>query len=219
MIALAAAAVIAGVTIAVVNATGTSHAHKQPAGSRSTHSSAPRGDLAVVASYLGMTRAQLRSALRAGKTLAGLAGSTSGKSATGLIAALVSAKAARLDAAVADGKLSKRQERARLAAMRRRATVEVNRPRGVVGSGGELAAAAGYLGVTPKKLHDQRLARSLAQIADATPGRSAAGLIEALMSAKKTSLAADVAAGSLSHADERKVLSALRRQLSAEVSR
>jgi hypothetical protein len=215
MIGVAVAAVIAGVIVAIVTTTGHSHAPVNSAGAGSG-SSGRRGDLAVAASYLGLTGAQLRSDLRAGRTLASVANATSGRSSAGLIEALVSAKAATLDAAKAGGKLPKAKESARLARFRKRALAEVSR---LPGAGADLSAAARYLGVTPEQiLSERRSGRSLAQIANTTSGKSAAGLIDALVSARKANLAAAAAAGSLSWANEHKLLSTLRQRVTTEVN-
>lgn len=222
LIGVAAAAVAAGVVVAIATA-GHSHAHHRHARVSSAgaglggHGSS--GDLAVAASYLGLTTAQLNRDLRAGRTLAGVAATTAGKSATGLLDALVNAKAARLGAAVADGKPPKpgTRESARLARLRRRTMAEIDRPRG---AGGDLTLAASYLGLTRDQvLGERRSGRSLAQLADATRGKSAAGLIEALVSARKANLVAAVAAGSLSPARESTQLSTLAERVTAEVDR
>src|SRR5689334_16212497 len=56
------------------------------------------------ATYLGVTEAQLRTDIDAGKTLADVA-KARGKSVSGLVDALVAAQKQRLDAAVAAGRL------------------------------------------------------------------------------------------------------------------
>ncbi len=69
-----------------------------------------RGDLGVLeaaASYLGLTEAELREELR-DKTLADVA-KESGKTASGLVDALVAAQTKRIDAAVDEGKLTDEQ--------------------------------------------------------------------------------------------------------------
>jgi polyhydroxyalkanoate synthesis regulator phasin len=63
--------------------------------------------LGAAASYLGMTEAELREALH-DKTLAAIA-KEKGKSVAGLIAALVAVQEKRIDAAVADGRLTQEQ--------------------------------------------------------------------------------------------------------------
>ena len=63
--------------------------------------------LATAASYLGVTEAELHEALQ-NQTLAEIA-KDKGKSASGLVQALVTAQEARIDEAVADGRLTKQQ--------------------------------------------------------------------------------------------------------------
>ena len=58
----------------------------------------------------------------------------------------------------------------------------------------DLATAATYLGISPAQLSSELgSAKTLAQIADATPGKSAAGLTEALIAARRARLAAATA--------------------------
>jgi hypothetical protein len=66
--------------------------------------------LRVVASYLGLTNAQLRSALGSGKSLAQIA-KAHGKTADGLVAALVAAAKTRLDKAVTAKHLTAAKEK------------------------------------------------------------------------------------------------------------
>jgi uncharacterized protein YidB (DUF937 family) len=67
------------------------------------------GRLDAAATYLGISAADLRSELASGKTLAQIA-KDKGKSADGLVSALVDAEKKKLDAAVAAGKLTQAQE-------------------------------------------------------------------------------------------------------------
>lgn len=83
------------------------------------------GLLDTAASYLGVTEAQLRTELEGGKTLA-QAAKDHGKSADGLVDALVSAEQKRLDAAVAAGRLTKDQEATIVAGLKQRITDVVN---------------------------------------------------------------------------------------------
>ena len=62
----------------------------------------------VAASYLGLDRADLRKAIRSGKSLADVA-REQGKSVDGLVAALTTVAAERLEAAVAAGRLTDAQ--------------------------------------------------------------------------------------------------------------
>jgi hypothetical protein len=79
--------------------------------------------------------------------------------------------------------------------------VAAERQNGVRGAG--LEAAATYLGVTEDALKTQvKAGKSLAQIADATAGKSSAGLIAALTATVQAKLDAAVAAGKLTPAHE-----------------
>lgn len=73
------------------------------------------GTLDAAASYLGLTTAQLRTALASGKTLADLVRSTPGKTVDGLKQAITAAMKSSLDKAVAAGHLTAAQEQALLA--------------------------------------------------------------------------------------------------------
>ena len=68
----------------------------------------------AVTSYLGITQAQLQKDLASGKSLAQIA-TAKGKTAAGLVAALVAATKSRLDKAVAAKHLTAAQEKAILA--------------------------------------------------------------------------------------------------------
>jgi AraC-like DNA-binding protein len=68
----------------------------------------PPGDLKAAADYLGLSRAQLLAQLRSGKTLADVA-KAQGKPVDGLEQAIVAAAKAKLDKAVADGRLTSQQ--------------------------------------------------------------------------------------------------------------
>jgi hypothetical protein len=83
------------------------------------------GDLSVAASYLDVTADQLRTDLRAGKTLAQIA-KEKGKSVDGLIKALVDKAKERLDAAVKAGRLTEEQKQSILADLEQRITDFVN---------------------------------------------------------------------------------------------
>jgi hypothetical protein len=158
------------------------------------------GDLALAAEYLGLSRAQLRDELRAGRTLAQVADGISGKSSSSLVHALVSAKVARLTA---------------------RVIAEVNRTNAKgAARRGDGYVAASYLGVSPVQLRAAlRGGRTLAQIADATPGKSAAGLIDALVASRSARLQSAAAAGRLTQPREQAMLSTLRTRVTARVNR
>jgi energy-converting hydrogenase Eha subunit B len=206
LIGVAVVAVAGGVTAAVVMAA-------QPAASHHRG-----GTLATAAGYLGTSPAQLRSELQAGKSLAAIADATPGKSEAGLIAALEAASKQRLAAAVAN--------------LPRLIAAEVDRVGGpaarheragarVAGRGHALAAAAGYLDLSTAKLRDElRSGHTLAQVAKATVGRSEAGLIEALVAARKAALATKVKAGKITPAEAASVpVPILIKRVTAEVNR
>jgi hypothetical protein len=202
LLALAACAVLAGATTAVVMAA-------QPS-SRSSSAAHPHrgGLLASAAGYLGVTPVQLRSELRSGRSLAEIhlseiANATTGKSAAGLIAAVEAAQHAKLAALAAS--------------VPARVTAEVNAPRH---RNRRLAAAAGYLGISAAQVRSElRSGHTLAQLAAASPGRSQAGLVEALVAARKTALAAEVAAGTITQAQANAITGKLARRVTAQVTR
>ena len=78
-----------------------------------------RFGLETAAGYLGVTEAELREALRDGRSLADVA-EAEGKSVDGLVDALVKEQTARLDQAVEDGRLTKAQRDEMVADMRER---------------------------------------------------------------------------------------------------
>ncbi len=174
-------------------------------------------DLAAAATYLGTTADDLQSKLASGQTLAQIADATSGKSASGLIDALVTHEKTELQQAVTDGKLTQSQADQLETNLSDRITALVNgtRPAGP-GPGGrfgigpfhrgdDLAAAATYLGTTADDLQSKLASgQTLAQIADATSGKSASGLIDALVAHEKTELQQAVTDGKLtqSQADQ-----------------
>jgi hypothetical protein len=85
--------------------------------------------------------------------------------------------------------------------------------------GNLLALPAAYLGVSTDALKDQlRSGKTLAQIADATPGKSASGLVAYLVDQAKAKLDAKVAAGKLTQAQENDWLAKLSSWLTAAVN-
>jgi hypothetical protein len=135
MIVVAVTAVIVGLTIAVIAAVRRpypephvgAYAHVEALHDAHFHGGADIGTLAVAESYLGVSRVQLRSELRSGKTLAQLADSTSGKSTEGLRRALIRVRTNLLQAALANGRLSKAEETARTAKLSEHAKEQLAR--------------------------------------------------------------------------------------------
>ena len=198
---------------------------------RGDHRGRGGDDLAAAATYLGVTQADLLTSLQSGKTLAQVAGATSGKTVAGLIDALVAAEKTELAAAVTAGRLTQAQSDQIAAGLTARVTAEVNGTRPARGPGGpggfghhgpggdELTAAASYLGVTEAALMTQlQSGKTLAQVADATSGKSAAGLIDALVAAGKTELAAAVTAGTITQAQSDQIATTLKARFTALVN-
>jgi polyhydroxyalkanoate synthesis regulator phasin len=189
--------------------------------------------LKATSDYLGMPVSTLLSDLRAGKTLAQVADSTSGKSASGLIQYLVSKATSALDTAVKDGKLSQTQESAITANLTARITALVNGtaakpvPLGPLGLGPRLGrglfrdglqAAATYLGIpAPTLASDLRAGKTLADVANATGGKSASGLIQYLVSKATSALDTAVKNGRLTQAQESAITANLTARITALV--
>jgi len=218
--AAAVAVLLGGAAFAAVSATGEGNTNRHVLTRHALHR-LHRQDLLVAASYLGISSVQLERELGSSRSLAQVAAMHPGKSAQGLIDAIVAARRARL-AEVA-------------ARLPNRVGAEVNRPtrppgagaaRGARGLGpfrpaGRLAAAAaGYLGITAAQLRgDLRSGKTLAQIADATPGKSSAGLVDALVVARKQRLARGLTAGNVTHARAAHGKSRLDRRMNVLVQR
>jgi hypothetical protein len=189
-------------------------------------------DIAAAAAYLGITQAALVTQLQSGKTLAQVANATSGKSAAGLIDAMVAAEQAEIAAAVKAGELTQAQADQMTANLKAHETAEVNGtfhgPGGPGGPGGPhfghghgeaLAAAATYLGISQSALLTQlQSGKTLAQVAEATSGKSTAGLVAALVAAEKTELAAAVKAGTLTQAQADQISAGLQARVTAMVN-
>jgi hypothetical protein len=123
----------------------------------------PGAQLQAAADYLGISVATLKADLQSGETLAQVADSTGGKSASGLISALVASEKSKLDAAVAAGKLTQAQEDKLTANLQQRVTalVDGSRParpfaRPGLGRGADLKAALDYLGISVATLKADR---------------------------------------------------------------
>jgi hypothetical protein len=180
--------------------------------------------LHVVADYLGLTPAQLRADLKSGKTLAQIADATPGKSASGLIQTLIDLAKSKLDKAVSAGKLTSAQEQAILGRLQPFLTTIVNGTHGVMKLPHRalvpgLKEALDYLGLTPAQvLADLASGKTLAQIADSTPGKSASGLIDTLTSVAKARLDKAVAAGKLTSDQEQALLARVTTLVTAVVN-
>jgi hypothetical protein len=221
----AVAVVLAGGAVAAFAAT-TQSSHHTRAHSAGAHRGA-QALLTQAAQYLGVSEEQLRTELKGGKSLAQIADATPGKSASGLREALVSARKERLA-----------RVQARLP---QRVSAQIERAGGPAAVQGPLAGsagarahargallarayvglqAAGYLGVSPEQLgREVKSGKTLAQIANATSGKSASGLEAALVSARKQRLAAAQAAGRITKAQEEARVGRLRKRVHRLVNR
>jgi lambda repressor-like predicted transcriptional regulator len=164
----------------------------------------------AAADYLGLSRKELRTRVRAGKSLAQIA-AAEGKSVDGLKAALVIAFRAKVDAAVSAGRITA----VRADKLREHAPALVERlvqraphvqGKRVYARGEMLRIAADYLGLSPKELvYELRSGTSLANVATAR-GKSVDGLEAALFAAFKPKVDAAVAAGRLDAARAQRLL-------------
>jgi hypothetical protein len=197
--------VIAGAAVAVVSA-GVAFAAVSATGQRdgppriSARHDAPRlhqRDLTTAAAYLGISTGQLERELSSSTSLARVA-AAHGKSTQGLIDAIVAARKASLAEVAA--RLPSRVGAA-VDGPARLPRAAAGGKRGLAAAGRLGHATAAYLGIAPSRLREElRSGRTLAQIADATPGKSSAGLRDVLVSARKERLAHRVATGKLTRA-------------------
>ena len=160
----------------------------------------------AAAAYIGITEAQLRTELGTDKSLADVA-VAHGKTRDGLIAALVAAQQQDIATLVDRKGIGARPNPA-------------NRPGPGIGfgrgpggnrvTGDPEAAAAAYLGTTTADLETKlRAGQTLAQIANATSGKSRDGLIAALVNDAKAKIAAAQSAGTITAAQATDLTNAL----------
>jgi hypothetical protein len=163
--------------------------------------------LTPAASYLGISTSDLASDLKSGKTLAQEA-TAKGKTAAGLIDAIVAAEKKVLDTQNAAGWLTDAQETNVLSNLKDVVTDLVNNGPTIPGGprNGLLETAATYLGVSVTDLQtDLQAGKTLAQEATAK-GKTADGLVQALLAPLKTELDKRVASGDITAAQETAVL-------------
>ncbi|MEA2216930.1 MAG: hypothetical protein QOK19_2491 [Solirubrobacteraceae bacterium] len=210
---IALAALLAGGTAVALGATGAAshtrhgHANGRIARGPSRHA----GLLATASSYLGVPTTQMRSELASGKTLGQLAAATPGKSEAGLVAAILTAAKLRLHSASAT--LPARVESLVRGRPGRNAAARHGRVK-------LRAVTLSYLGIARKALLKQlHSGMTPAQVADATPGKSAAGLRAALLAAAKQQLDGKVAARVLSKGAEARRLAHQESKVDALLSR
>jgi hypothetical protein len=221
LIGVAVVAVIAGVVIAVTS--GSSHkkshkgAHARVALGGGT--SAARADVATAAGYTGLTQSKLRKELRKGRSLAALA-VASHHSVAGLVEAMVRERIRRIEAQVAAGTVSRAAATRRIARIRARVAARVAHSADFMPTLA-VAVAAKYLGLSSAKLRAElRRGRSMAKLANATAGKSAEGLVKAVLGVRERELtrgAGTPAAPSLSGA--KPLVEALEARARTEVQR
>jgi hypothetical protein len=172
--------------------------------------------LAKSASYIGITPAQLGAGLKDGKTLAQLA-TANGKTAAGLVQALVDDAEAGLEALVAAGWLTQAQADRAVERITKGLTTLVNE--GPKARKGPLDPAATYLGLKTVELHAAlRSGKSLAEIAT-EQGKTVEGLVEALTADAKAKLAAAVTAKKLTQEQADRLLAGLTERVTGMVNR
>ena len=207
MLAVALLAVAAGVLIVTLGGARQSHRSRPAlAATRSGPS-----EIQAAASYLGIDPRALRELLRGGETLEQVAQSTPGRSATGLLRALQSGRAAAEPRAHG---LTPGEAQANEAHLR--ATLKISvRPRRRLTFA--LGPAARYLGLRSTAVRARlRDGRTLTEIA-AARGRTRAQLIEAILNARRMRFDARVSEGEMRPAQERAALAEQRQRIAQAV--
>ena len=160
------------------------------------------------ATYLGVTPAELKAKLP-GTSLGAIAGATSGKSRDGLVRFLTDAVNTAIDKAQSEGKITAEQAAKAKAAAPEHIAKFVDHvypkrdprpatPKVQAFIGDALGAAKDYLGLPAKDLMASlRSGKSLGEIADATSGKSRAGLISSITASASAKIDAAVAGGKL----------------------
>lgn len=166
--------------------------------------------LNAAVTYLGVDKTTIVTSLKAGQSLAQIA-TAHGKTADGLVAALLAPAKLKLDAAVAAGHLTSDRETTLLAKLQTALTTLVNRsftPKTHkehpvrINPAIVLRAATSYLGVDLKTVFQElRGGKTLADIAVAH-GKTGDGLTAAIVASAKTKLDAQVASGRITAQQE-----------------
>lgn len=201
LLAVAAAAALAAVLIVVLSSGG----GRRPA-ARLPGSVAGGPTLVQLAgSYLHVAPAKIRSLLGGGQTLGEIAAAT-GHSPKSLLEAIYKRKAEQLKRL----HLSAVHEQAELTATRRALSERVNLRHRVSSL---RAAAARYLGLSAAQLSGRLAAgETIASIAEATHGRSRAGLLEAMVRARGETIEEAARAGRLTPALAKRRIARLRKR-------
>jgi hypothetical protein len=220
---IASAALVVGVGAGIADAAQQGGGKAGPAGIGRGPGPGPASE--AVTTYLGLTAAELRTQLTAGKTLAQIA-TAQGKTVAGLQDVIVADAKTHLDAAVTAGRLTSAQAAAMLANLTDHVDDMVNNVGPGPGKGGpggrgpvDLAAVTDYLGITAAQLRTQLEAgKSLADVAKAQ-GKTVAGLQDAIVAAATKKLDAAVAAGKLTAEQKAARLAELKADLDGIVNR
>jgi D-Tyr-tRNAtyr deacylase len=171
--------------------------------------------LTPAASFLGVSVSTLEADLKGGKTLAQEA-VAKGKTAADLISAVVSAEKNVLDAENAAGWITDSQETSLVSSLTTQITDLVNNGPPIPPTQKTpslLQTASTYLGVSVSDLQaDLKAGKTLASVATAQ-GKTADGLVQALVAVAKTSLDAQVTAGTITQAQEGTIIARITTQL------
>lgn len=171
--------------------------------------------LTPAASFLGVSVSTLEADLKGGKTLAQEA-VAKGKTADDLVTAIVAAQKTVLDAENAAGWITASQETSVLSTLTTQITDLVNNGPPVPPAAKApslLQTASTYLGVSVSDLQaDLKAGKTLASVATAQ-GKTADGLVAALVAVAKTNLDAQVTAGTITQAQEGTILARVTTQL------
>src|SRR3954447_6775915 len=163
---IASAALVVGVGAGIADAAQKNSGQGAGGAAAGGPGRGPGPGSAPIATYLGLTSAQLRTQLQAGKTLAAIA-TAQGKTVSGLEDAIVADAKTHLDADVTAGKLTAAQEATFLADLKSHVDDMVNgvAPAGGFGGGHghgrpgggpfDLNAITDYLGLTSAQLRTQ----------------------------------------------------------------
>ena len=189
-----------------------SQAWDQSVGQIFAHGLGSKGSLlTAAATYIGITEADLRTELGTDKSLADVA-VAHGKTRDGLIAALAAARQQEIATLVDQRGIGARPNPANGVGP------GFGRGPGGMGVAGDpLGTAATYLGTTEADLHTKlRAGQTLAQIANATPGKNRDGLVNAIVTDATAKIDAAQTAGRIT-ADQAAQLKATRATRIAEL--
>ncbi|HTY96267.1 MAG TPA: hypothetical protein VMB91_04460 [Solirubrobacteraceae bacterium] len=212
-------AALAGASVAAVSATGQSGHPATLVEVDSVHPARVSSDPArlpeptrmqAAAEYLGISVDQLTTDLEQGESLGQIAAATPGRSESGLIAVLVANRRSHL---------AKEAE-----TLPKRLKAAVAKPGGPGSSAGRdsglLAVARSYLGISATEMtREMRSGKTLADIAESTPGRSREGLAKALFAAREHELETAAQTGRISESAHKVRLAHVERRVERILSR